>query len=305
VKERLMKLYRDADIPADPQALWCHESRLASVVRLIVCCGLLAIPVIHGWKSDRPWVLGFGIAGAAVVIPLMLIDMAARFRATNWVLRIGSDGLWVNLRSYRDKVSEAASVVRFDYGEIASAGRHTEVYSTPSKMTGPGSQGNVGGSTIWHDEFLEIQLIHEQTDELKAALNNLRYQAPADQSPSGQVPNQSGPFPVCLVSPSVLRIAWNSGHGHAVTPRTARALAELETHVRVAEPTRRQRPDWRKLTAEQAEELARELVQVHGACFEPVSLLVRAGGTTDAEARDRVKRFEDEGRQQSLPARHP
>ena len=299
-----MKLYRDADISADSQALWCRESRLAGVVRLIVCCGLLAIAPIYGWKSHHPWVLGIGIAAAAVVIPLMLIDMAARFRASNWVLRIGSDGLWVNLRSYRDKASQADSVVHFDYAEIASAGRHTEVYSTPSKMTGPGSQGNVGGSTIWHDEFLEIHLNHEQTGELKAALNNLRYQAPADQPPSEPAPNRSRHFPVCLVSPSVLWIAWNSGHGHAVTPRTATALAELETHVRVAEPIRRERPDWRKLTAEQADELARELVHVHGAWFEPISLLVRAGHITHAEATQLVNQFEEEGRSQ-VHARHP
>src|SRR5207237_1335972 len=80
-------------------------------------------------------------------IPVAVLDLAVMFRATNWLLRIGSDGVWINLRSYRDKdiVTDSPSIMHLDYAEIASVGRHTESYSTPSEMaTGPGSYGPVG-----------------------------------------------------------------------------------------------------------------------------------------------------------------
>jgi hypothetical protein len=294
VKERLMRFYRNADVPEDVQGMWCRQSRLAGVVRCIIFSGVVAVPAIVGWTSHHPWVLWIGTAVAVAIVPLLLMDVAKLFRATNWVLRIGPDGVWINLRSYRDKATETLSVVRVEYREMASVGRHTESYSTPSKMaTGSGSYGAVGGSTIWRDEFLEIQLNHDQTDELKTALSNLRHPTEPDQAPLGQAPVRSGPYPVWLVSPAVLRIGWVSGHGHAVLPRIATVLARLDGSMRVAEPTRRERPDWRKMNAEEVEELARELVHVHGATFEATALLVRAGGITHAEAATRVQRCEE------------
>jgi hypothetical protein len=292
-----MRLYRQNEVPEDEHGLLCRQSQFLGIVRLIIWCGVLAIPVVIGWKLGKPWVLWIGVALAAVVIPMAVRDLAAQFRATNWLMRIGRDGVWFNLRSYRDRdiVTDALSVMHLDFAEIASVGRHTESYSTPSKMaTGPGSYGAVGGSTEWRDAFLEIQLNHDQSDELKTALNNLRFPAAPNQPPFGQAQVRGRPSPVWLVSPAVIRIGWVSGHGPAVLPRMATALTRLDGSVRVAEPTRRERPNWRKLTAEQVHELARELVHVHGATIEATALLVRAGGVNYGEASAQVQQFEEE-----------
>src|SRR5579862_7257764 len=101
--EHLMKFYRPAEVPEDDHGLWCRQSRLAGVVRLIIWCGFLAIFPISGWHLGKPWVLWIGVALAAIVIPMAVLELAAMFRATNWLLRIGSDGVWINLRSYRDR----------------------------------------------------------------------------------------------------------------------------------------------------------------------------------------------------------
>jgi len=292
-----MRLYRQNEVPEDEHGLLCRQSRLAGIVRLIVFCGVLAIFPIAGWKLGKPWLLWIGVAFAVVVFLVAVLDLAAQFRATNWLLRIGSDGVWINLRSYRDRdiLAEALSVVRLDYREIASVGQHTESYSTPSKMaTGPGSYGAVGGSTEWRDKFLEIELTHDQTEELKAALNDLRFPPASAQPPSGQVRGRGRVSPVWLVSPAVIRIGWVSGHGPAILPRLAHALSRLETYVRVDSPTRNERPNWRKLTPEEATDLARELVHVHGATFEATAVLVRAGGISHGEASAQVQQFEEE-----------
>jgi hypothetical protein len=288
-----MKLSRDADMPEDIQGLSCRQSRFAGIARLILFSGVLAVPAIVGWKSHHPWVMWIGAAVAVLLVPLLLMDVAKLFRAANWVLRIGSDGVWINLRSYRDKATEAPSVVRIEYREIASVGRHTESYSTPSKTTtGAGNYGAVGGSTIWRDQFLEIQLNHDQTDELKTALDNLRH-PPAPDSALGQAPVRTGPSAVWLVSPTVIRIGWLSGHGDGVVPRIATVLSHVDGNVRLAGPTRREWPDWRKLNADEVQGLARELVHVHGATLQATALLVRAGSMTHADATTQVQRFEE------------
>jgi hypothetical protein len=292
-----MKLYRQDEVPEDEHELLCRQSRLLGIVRLMIWRGFLAVFVFFGWKLGEPWLFWIGIALAAIVIPMGVADLAATFRATNWLMRIGRDGVWINLRSYRDRdvIPDAPSVVHLDYGEIASVGRHTESYSTPSeKAAGPGAHGAVGGSTEWRDAFLEIQLNHDQTDELKVALNNLRHPAAPNQSPSGQMRANVHRSSVWLVSPDVIRIGWVSAHGSAVLPRIATALTRLDGSVRVAEPTRRKRPSWRKLTADEVAELARELVHVHGATSEATALLVRAGGIRYAEATAQIQHFEEE-----------
>src|SRR5690242_232792 len=131
-----MRLYRDPEVPVGAvelarsqdavsdnsksgefrylrhgQGLMCRQSRLAGVVRFVLFSGALAAPPVLGWKFHYPWLLWGGLILAAIVIPLLLMDTARLFRATNWKLGIGSDGVSINLRSYRDKPSEKVSVV--------------------------------------------------------------------------------------------------------------------------------------------------------------------------------------------------
>lgn len=290
-----MKLYRSSEVPVDAPGMICCESRLVGVVRAIVWSGLLVLPVVLGWKSGYPWVAGIGAMLLLVMVPLLVRDVASQFRGTNWVLRICSDGVWINLQTYRDKPSEALSVVRLDYQEIASVGRHTEKCSTPSEMTTSSSQGAAGGDTLWKDLFLEFRLTQEETGELRAVLNQLRARSVPGQGSSGAPKPGSWFFPVWLVAPDALRVTWVSGHGHVIAPRLGQALAELETYVQQAEPTARERPNWRKLSVPEVDELAHELIHVHGAHAEAVALLVRAAGITDPQARTLVQRMIEAG----------
>ena len=281
-----MKLYHASEVPHDGRGLLCRQSRFWGAVRLFVFLGFLLIPIIWGWRSNHPVMLWIGVGLSAILIPIMWFDLAAMFRRTNWAVRIDSDGMWINLCSYRDRVPEAASVVRLDYSEIATVAKHTEAYTTPSeRVSGSGGYGKVGGDTIWRSHFLELCLTHEHADELHSALNNLR--------------QQSRPMrryvPFWLVSPSVVRIPWLTGHGPVLAPRLEKTLAYLGTYVQVLEPTRRERPNWPRLTPEEAQELARELVNVYGDSLDAVTVLVRAAGIPYNEANRMVMQFEAEG----------
>lgn len=292
-----MTIHPAAELPTDVSGMWCRQSRLAGVVRFIIFSGVLAIPIICGWHFQKSWILWPGAALAIVAIPLLMLDLAKMFRATNWVLFIGPGGLWLNLRSYGDQVSAEDTIVRFGYGEISTVGRHTERHYTPSRENlGPGSQAGVGGSIIWKDEFLEVRLTHEQTNELKTALNKLRSQPAAEPLSSKKAQISSGyPHTVWLVNASVLRVIWASGHGPLIRPSIGRTLTELGTHVRIAAPTERRRPEWRKLTSDDVSQLARELIEVHGAELDATALLVRAGGLAYADAKTLIRQIEAEG----------
>jgi hypothetical protein len=289
-----MKLHRASEVPVDTHELICRESRLAGVIRFFFFGIVLLAPIVYGWQVGYQWLMWLFTILFTIVIPLMLKDVIGQFGETNWVVRIRSNGVWINLKSYRDKVSEGASVVWLDYREIASAGRHNESYSTPSVGTGSPRPGTDVRDTIWHDVFLELRLIDDQTGELQATLSNLRSEAVARQRPGGQSLFRHEHFPVWLVEPAVIRIIWSTAHRVVVAPRVSQAIAQLETYVPLVEPTQRKRPNWRKLTPPEVDELARELVHVHGAYSEAIALLLRIGGLTEAEAMTLVQRFEEE-----------
>jgi hypothetical protein len=289
-----MKLCRADEVPESSTGHWFRESRVAGVVRFLVFSGLLLIAPILGWHYGYSIVFWGGIVVALLLFPLLLGDVAAQFRPGNWVLCIDADGVWINLRSYRDRPADDASVVRLTFGEIATAARHTEVYSTPSKTAGPGSQGAVGGSTLWRDEFLELRLAQAVTDELVATLNRLRHPAATGEGNPRRLPPRPKHFTVWLAKSTVLRVAWISGHGHVVTPPVSEALRHLDGHVHLGEAVIHERPSWRNLTPAEADELARELIQVQGASIDASTLLVRAGGLSSSEAMQQVLQIEAE-----------
>lgn len=287
-----MRLLHADEIPEDEQDLVCRQSRLAGTLGLVVWGVMLSIAPVIGVQKNLPWVLWIGVIVAALIMAALLKDLTLRFRKTNWVLRVGRDGVWVNLLSYSDKPSPDVSVMHLDYEEIASGGKHTEVYTTPSKSTSTDKYRATCGSTEWKDEFLEFQLTDVPLDELKNALRDLRTQTTQSQTSPSSIPGHCRPPAVWLVSPSVIRIPWLSGHGRAVLPTVTQALGQLATYVGIAEPNRRERGPWRNLKPDEIDELARELVQVHGATLEANSLLIRVGGLAESESTARLLQFE-------------
>ncbi|MBX3443010.1 MAG: hypothetical protein KF774_11450 [Planctomyces sp.] len=124
----------------------------------------------------------------------------------------------------------------------------------------------------------------------------LSLRSPSAAGPkSRNQPREQSPYPIWFVGPSVLRICWNSGHGRVVTPRLKRALDQFEQFDSVAEPTRRDRPDWRELSAEEAAELSRELALVHGDEQYSAALLVRLCGVTHNTAWNMIRRPGQDG----------
>ncbi len=246
----------------------CRESRLwGAVGGLVLCAAFVGIAFLWRYAQAPVPVWALCAIVAAVVVPLVARDVAAKFRSTNWLLWAHPDGLWVNLRSYQNyHLPEAATVLHLPYEEIACARRHVETWSTP---------GPVGHDpdTLWKEESLELRLAPGDTREIAQALANERG-LKAGIKGTGQ--------PVTVPSPGVVRIGWR-GHGNGVVPGLGRVLDELSPYVKLADPTRTDRPRWDRLSEAELDELLAQLIR-SGDRIAAGALLIRRRGCSANEA---------------------
>jgi hypothetical protein len=289
----------------------CRQSPVRGLVGSLVFCAILIGSAVLLWQQGFPWFAwGGGAVLAALLVPWLLYDALAKFRSTNWLLRLGPDGLWINLRSYKNRhLPEAATVLHLPYEEIASARRHIDTWTTPAhpSATTP---------THWKLESLELSLAGFATKKGTGPLGA------AENRGESVVPK--GPVPFVVAKPSgatteiakallnerdrrggvkgkhqavtvptvgVVRIAWR-GHGNDVVPRLSRVLDELSRSVKVEEPTRTDRPHWLKLSDAELDELVAQLVR-SGDDLEAGQLLIRRRGCSATEAH---KLVEEQGR---------
>jgi hypothetical protein len=204
---------------------------------------------------------------AALCVPIFLRDILAKFRSTNWVLRIDPDGLWINLRPLQPlPAAGTPTAIHLRYAEIARVHRHIDTWSTPSAQA---------GSTHWKLESLDLDLATGEARELSPAL--------AEARASGK----GLPTSVAVPAPGVIHIAWR-GYGHDVVPGLGRVLAEIGQRVALAAPTRTDRPDWRQLSDAQLDEQIAQLVR-WGDPLGASELLIRHRGCSATEAHKLVE----------------
>ena len=262
-----MRLHSGAGMGEGP-GVCCRQSRLRGAVGGLFVCAFVVGGAFLLRHLGAPRLLWIGWAVlAAVCAPLFLREVLARFRPTNWVLRVDPDGLWINLRPLQPRpAAGAATAIHLRYAEIASVHRHIDTWSTPSTEA---------KSTHWKLESLDLHLAPDDTRELLPALIEAR-------ASSKGLPTSVGVPP-----PGVIRIAWR-GPGHDVVPGLGPVLAEIGQRVAVADPTRTDRPDWRQLSDAELDEQIEHLVR-WGDPLEASGLLIRLRGCSATEAHKLVE----------------
>lgn len=146
------------------------------------------------------------------------------------------------------------------------------------------------GSTQYTLRSLDLELTHDATDELAAAMHEDRHRPPPQRHYFGiGVTTRPTVFPVSLPAADRIRLTWRGGHGHWVTPSLDHALRQLEFHIPLAESTRQDNPDWRELGDRELDDRILQLVQ-SGAKIDAMKLLSSRRGYTTTEA----KKFVDE-----------
>lgn len=253
--------------------VWCRQSPLRGLVGAVIVCAFLIGAVVLVWQRGFHWFIwGGGGVLAALLVAWFLADALAKFRSANWLLRVGPEGVWINLRSYQNRhLPKAATVLHLPYHEIASARRHLDTWSEPAHP-------NSTMGRHWKQESLELSMVSGETGKVANALADERGRRAVIKGTHQAV---------TVPSPGVVRIAWR-GHGNDVVPRLSRVLDELSQRVKVAEPTRTDRAAWTHLSEAELDDLVAQLVQ-SGDDMAASQLLIRRRGCSPTEAHKLVE----------------
>ena len=273
-----MKLLALNEVAFDGSGRVYRQGRVQAIVSTLVLGGILVGAPFLWFHVGAPWPVWVLCAGLATfIVPMLLGDLAAKFRSTNWLLWVREGGLWINFRSYQDQSSNDESCILFlNYDEIAQVRKHNEKYTTP---------GSQGGSVHYSLHSFEIELAHQNTESLaKALAENRRREQPQRFYFGIGVRSRPSHFPVSLPAAGKIRIAWRGGVGNWVAPSLAHLLRELAPHAGVAEPGRQVHADWSEMSKPELEKRILSLVQA-GAKLDAINVLVRRYGYSATRAR--------------------
>jgi hypothetical protein len=280
-----MKLHRQCDVTPDGTGFLCRQGRLAGTINATVLSTILIGATVFWWRVNAPWFV-WGLCGlvSIVLVPMILGDAIAKFRSTNWLVWIRPDGLWINFCSYQDQgPKDTHTIVQFNYREIAEAFQITERYTESN------GQGRTNFYTL---KSLDLRLGHGDTQDLQSAIGENRRRTPTPQSYFGGIHVTTRPtqYPVSLPEDDLIRIQWRGKIGLWVAPNVSKALDELSKYVKIAEPARLQRKEWREMTDEEFDAKVLELVQA-GSRMDAINLLIDRRGFSTTEAHQFVEKL--------------
>jgi hypothetical protein len=209
--------------------------------------GASGVLVALGWHEGS-WV-AFYAAGVLLVGVLVLRRLVvARFRPSNWLLRMGDGGVFVQFRSYLNfHFSENdLTVVLIPFGEIRSARLVRERRDIPERENPPAMVDRV---THVSRRLVELELAVDAAPLARALAEESTRRAPTGATYRH--------YPVRLGSPTTLQLEWT------VAPRADVLLKGLESHTRIAGPLAVSRDDTQLggLSREEQERRLRELAE--------------------------------------------
>lgn len=196
-----------------------------------------------------------------IAIPsgVMLLGMAWYFSkeavrswvSTNWLMRVGRNSLWLNLRSYRHvHYPPGRTVLCVPYDEITLVRRHTAFREVRTN----------GRCTKWREVCLEILLNEAVTAEVREELAVERRRREETSFFGISVRSTMTHVPVTVHGDNTLRVMWLS-RVDWVTPGIKRALETLRAFCRIGEPVETAVPEPSELSDESFNKLVLELVQ--------------------------------------------
>lgn len=204
-----------------PDALICRQSVMVQAFGSIVLAGLFAgAPVLWYWLDAPGFVVWMCVACAVLVVPLCLSELVAAMMKSNWLMGIQADGVWVNLRSFRNRKFAAAPTVLFlQWSEVEA------VHTTKTEEMG----SMRGSSQPYTAVYLDIHLEHfVDSASIREAIES---ESTRRSPPSGfagvQSTSRSQHFPVRITDNACLRIQWR-GKMTAITPGIQRTLETIQ-----------------------------------------------------------------------------
>jgi len=245
---RLLQL-RDVEIGSSDR-VFRHPQGRALAIYLIAIGGV-------GWMFfyafTRGWKFGYLFGGGLLFfLALMLRMVTARFRPSNWLVRMGETGFYVQYRSYLNYQlpGDEPSVVFISYGEIASARLVRERIKVPD----PTEQGAAQTNTL---RYVELELSGDTAPLERALQTEQTEKAPMEKHWYGKTSTLYCDYPITMGTPPFLRIRWE------VVPTAQKFLDALRPYTPIIEPVvvAQDFVHLKSLTPKEQKQRLRELVQ--------------------------------------------
>jgi hypothetical protein len=267
-----MQLLRLADVDTNPRDQVFAYSRVNAVlVALIV---LLAAGWLLSHAVSTHWKPGFYIAGVILLfLFLMRGFITARFRPSNWLVRMNDIGLYIQFRSYLNYrlPADDVTVVFISFQEIRSARFIRE------RVRVPDSQGRTSTQFL---RYVELELAGNTEALAKALDAEATEKAPPEKRWYGTSSTLYEDHPVHMESPPYLRIRWQAA------PGPHKFLNALRPYTTIADPVSLSQ-DFDNLGGLSREEQQRRLRELHrrGETIAAIYLARKLYGCSMEEAR--------------------
>ena len=248
-----MQLMRSADVPLDQRDRVFHYSGFRAVTGAMILVVIALGALVFGWLKNA-WIAYYVAAVVAICLLIFQRLVTARFRSSNWLIRMTEHGLFVKFRSYLNHhfSDQDPTVVSLPYSDIRSVKLVKERQELPDR-----DDTNQSTKIIRTRRIIDLELAGDST-QLAQTLAKERERVFAKPTQcAGRTSSRYQHFPVRLASPMLLRIEWG------VVPDAQTFLDSLTRHtlVRDSEETSRDFVNLDGLSREEQEVRLRELVE--------------------------------------------
>ena len=218
-----MQLLRLAEVETNSRDRVFSYSRVnAAVIAVIAVAGTAAV-IFRA--TTMHWKAGYYLAGVFFLfLALTQRFVTARFRSSNWLVRMNDAGLYVQFRSYLNYhlPADDLTVTFLGYQEIRSARLVRE------RIRVTDTDGNPTTQTC---RYVELELSPGQTAALEKALQHeIAERAPREKRWYGSTTTLYEDYPVRMTAPPFLRIRWQA------TPNAQKFLEALRPNAAIVEP---------------------------------------------------------------------
>ena len=216
-----MRLMRAAEVPEAPRDLVFRASRLHAVLLVGVCIAACLAMIAYGWPGRR----AAYIFSAVILFFLFLLRrfITARFHPSNWLIRVGDEGLFLHFRSYLNDhlPADDPTVIFLAFGEIRSARLVREYVRKPDLSRANTTQTQVLG-------WIELELAIDPAPLADAIATECGRSAVPEKRWYGTSATLYRDYPMQLQAPPFLRVQWR------VVPRAGAFLDALRPRVEIA-----------------------------------------------------------------------
>jgi hypothetical protein len=221
-----MQLMRLADVPSDRRDRVFYYSRFRAIIGAAALIALAGGALLWGWLNEV-WLAHY--AGAVLLILLLVFQklITARFRPSNWLLRMTDHGFFIKFRSYLNNHfdDQDLTVVFIPYSEIRSARSVKERREVPEQ-----DERNRPGTTTKTRRIVEVELAGDSTPLARGLARERARLFSKSVIGAGRISTRYQHLPVQLATRTLLQIEWG------VVPTAQTLLDALIRHTLVRSP---------------------------------------------------------------------